>query len=228
MALSVWEIGSGSVGLGLSNTMIATLTSSVAAGQLAVGWVCVQSNGNLNSISDTRGNTWTIRPAYVSGTFRYFWVDSVLTTGLEVGDTITMVCSTAANRKISVFHGISGQAANPFDHQGPGAAGTSNSPSITTSTLAQADSVILCAVYSALTAVTIEDSDYVTKVDNVIENRYMHSAARIVSSTASDTYNPTIGASQSWDVNYIVYKGAGSSPPGSVTDDRFCLFGVGN
>lgn len=225
MALDIWPIGVGSVALGASDTILVTLTDSVAVGQMASGWVTVQSSGTLTSVSDTGGNTWTVRAAFTSGTLRYYWIDAVLTTALNIGDTISILCSTVAGRKLATLHGISGQAADYFDQQGAGQSGSSNTPSITTGTLAQADSLILCAIYSALTTVTVEDADYTTQCDVGVENRNMHSASRIVSSTAADTYAPTLGASQSWDMNYIVYK-ADAAPPG-IDDEPFCLFGVG-
>lgn len=225
MALDIWPLGSGKVALGASATIVVTLTAAAAVGDLVSGWAVVQSSGTINSVSDTGGNTWTIRSAYTAGTARYYWIDAVLTTALNIGDTISVACSTAANRKLALFHGISGHAASPFDQQGAGASGTSTSPSITTGVPAQANSIILAAVYSALTAVTVEDADYTTVGDEVVENRYMHSAARIISAAEADTYAPTIGASQAWDMNYIIYKGADAPP--AIDDEAFCLLGVG-
>lgn len=225
MALDVWTLGTGTTGLGVATTITVTLTDSAAVGELVSGWATVQSSGTINSVADTGGNTWTIRSAYVSGTVKYYWIDCVLTTALNIGDTITVTCSTAANRKLAIFFGISGQAASPFDKQGVGSSGTSTTPSIAVDGPSQADSVILCGLYWGLTTLATEDPDYVWQMDAVVENRHMHGAYRIVSSTASDTYSPTLTASQAWDVNYIIYK-ADSAPPG-IDDEPFCLFGVG-
>lgn len=227
MADAVWLLGSGTVALNASNTIVVTLTDAAAVGDLVSGWVAVQSNGTVTSVTDTGGNTWTTRPVFASGTFRYYWVDAILTTALNIGDTITLVCSTGANRKLALFHGISGQAVSPFDQQGAGASGTSTSPSITTGVPAQANSLILAGVYSALTAVTAEDADYTTVGDVVVENRYMHSAARIISAAEADTYAPTIGASQLWDTNYIIYKLADGPSPAPARRNLKMTMGVG-
>lgn len=226
MALSIRHIGAGSVALGVSNTIVATLTDGAAVGELVSGWATVQSSGTLTSVSDTGGNTWTARSAFVSGTLRYYWVDCVLTTALAIGDTISVLCSTGSGRKLASFSAINGQDASYFDQQGAGQAGSSNSPSITTGVPAQADSVILCGIYSALTTVTVEDADF-TALGNVgVENRNMHTAARIISAAAADTYAPTLGAAQSWDTNYIIYKAAGGAPPAATSSD-LALLGVG-
>jgi hypothetical protein len=222
---SVWDIGAATVGVGVSTTIVVTLTDSAAIGDLVCGWMVVQSSGTLNSVTDTKGNTWTTRTAYTSGTSRYYFVDSVLTTALAIGDTISLVCSTGANRKFAVFQAINGQAASYFDQQGAGASGTSTTPSITTGTLAQADSVIIGCVYSSLSTLSVEDADYTWLNDAILDNRNLHSAYRIVNSTTADTYSPTISVSQSWDTNYIVYKLATTPPPSSGS--QLALMGVG-
>lgn len=227
MALDVWTLGTGKTALNAAATIEITLTAAAAVGDLVSGWATVQSSGTVTAVADTRGNTWTIRSAFVSGTVKYYWVDAVLTTALEIGDVITVTCSTAANRKLAIFFGISGQAASPFDKQGVGATGTSTTPTIAVDVPSQDDSVILCATYWGLTTFSAEDPDYEWQIDVDVENRRMHGAYRIVSSAAADTYAAALTASQQWDLNYIIYKGAGSAPP-AIDDEAFCLFGVGN
>lgn len=225
MALSVWAIGTGTVDVGVSTVIDVTLTASAAVGDLVSGWMVVQSNGTLSSVTDTKGNTWTIRTPYVVSTSKYYFVDSVLTSALEIGDVISMTCSTAANRKYAVFQAINGQAASYFDQEGAGATGTSANPSITTGTLAQANSVIIGCVYSVFDQVTVEGAGYTGLTTAVLTNRYMHSSYHIVNSTDPDTYAPTLGSSREWQTNYIVYKGADAPP--AIDDEAFCLLGVG-
>lgn len=227
MALNVWTLATGKTGLGLSNLIEADVTAAAAVGNLVSGWATVQSSGTVTAVADTKGNTWTIRPAFVQGTVKYYWVDAVLTSALEVGDKITVTCSTAANRKLAIFFGLSGQAASPFDKQGVGATGTSTTPTIAIDAPSQADSVILCATYWGLTTFSAEDPDYEWQMDVDVENRRMHGAYRIVSSAAADTYAATLAASQQWDTNYIIYKGAGSAPPPAAAGSNLALLGVG-
>lgn len=227
MALSSWNIGTGKVANSVSATMTVTLTGNVSVGEHANGWIWSSASGLINSVTDNRGNTWTVRTAYNDGTERWYWVDCAVSTNLIVGDVITVTINTSAGRRLGAFHGIAGLDSSYFDQQGTGTAGISTTPSITTGTLASANSIIFGAAQmtSPLPYVTTEDADYNWLADVDVDGRLLHTAYRVVSSTAADTYSPTFSASQTWHSNYIVYKGADAPPP--AVDSALTLMGVG-
>lgn len=96
MAASFTEIASAGSTSGSSATWALTVTAAVSAGKVvAVG----SASGNdlttgdysLSSVADTRGNTYTVHATANRGLNIYAGcASSVLTTGLQVGDTITL------------------------------------------------------------------------------------------------------------------------------------------
>ncbi|HET7713265.1 MAG TPA: hypothetical protein VFK94_02205, partial [Patescibacteria group bacterium] len=101
-----------------STTLVAS-TDSAAVGNLVVLWIACDNAGGtdtpaISSIVDSRSNTWTVVASHGSATTsaatstRGFIAVSVLTTALQLGDTITITFSIAIAAKVWVVAEFSG------------------------------------------------------------------------------------------------------------------------
>lgn len=206
------------------------LTAEAAVGDVVAGFVYASANILLTSITDPKGNTWTIRAPYFSGvTERWFFVDAVITAALTTADTLTFNFSgTAGRRGIVLCKMTEMNTSDLFDKQGPGTAGAATTtPTISVDAASQANSVILCGTYlSSVAGNLTEDADYTDLGTVGFDSRKVHLAGRVVTSAAADTYSPTNSASNSYNGNWAIYKVGGSTPP-STHRNRKMLMGVG-
>ncbi|CAN7310271.1 hypothetical protein LJR164_001643 [Phenylobacterium sp. LjRoot164] len=213
-----------------NDARVLTLDAGAAVGDVVAGFVYASSSVLLSSITDPKGNTWTIRTAYNSaGTERWYFVDAVITNALAAADTLTFNFSGTAGRRAIVLGKMTEMnTSDLFDKQGAGTAGaTTTTPTLSVDAASQANSVILCGMYfSSIAGNITEDADYTDLGSVSFDNRKVHLAGRVVTSAAADTYNPTNSASNSYNGNWAIYKVAGAPPPATVTSN-LALLGVG-
>lgn len=130
-----------------------TVLNTVPAGSIViVSKVSNSAQTNFTSVSDSKGNTYTLGTASaVTGSpaaaLKQFY--SVLTTGLVAGDTISTV-SNGATRQAFLVEAITGLTASPRDGADVTAIGTGTAPSAgATGTLTQAQEVLYEVVGTA-------------------------------------------------------------------------------
>lgn len=92
-----------------ATTLVLTLTAAVPAGTAAC--VFVRVSAVLTSVVDTRSNVWTTNNISSSGSM-YIWT-TVVTTPLQIGDTITLSFSSNTVAAIAVKFAGQGQSLNP-------------------------------------------------------------------------------------------------------------------
>lgn len=95
------NVGSGNNPGTTATTLVVTLTAAVPLGAQAALFSMQDGGGNLTGVADSRGNTWAVRVANaLGGSLGGGIADATITTGLQVGDTITLtfslVCHSAA------------------------------------------------------------------------------------------------------------------------------------
>lgn len=217
---------------GAASSLVLTLGASITVptGVLLQVSIYVDGNTPLTGISDSSGNTWGSGEILNDSGARMYSAQTVVTSSLTTGSTITLTFAATVGRKCAMaIQAANPDTVTPFQGNGTGAAGTSTTPSVSTGTLTQADTLIIAMLYTSNPVVTkTEDADY-TSIDTPVnvDSRLFWIAARTVASTASDTYAPTISASQLWRTNVVMYNG-GSAPPAPTGNfKRLTLLGVG-
>lgn len=186
---------------------------------------------NFSSVTDSAGgNTWsacgttysTATPSNIKIACRY----SILTNGIASGGTVQSNWSSATGAKFTFGWVIPG--ATTFDQSAGGNSGTGNSPTITTGTLAQVDSVafsVLEEATSSTATYTESTTDAFTGVQAAVTTSHKGwSSYRInPSGTGAITYAPTLTSSPQWFVNVLVFNSGGST----AFPSRMGLQGVG-
>ncbi len=118
-------------GTGTGDTVIVAAGSSAAA-------------STVSSVTDTKGNTYTRLETAASGGSMGDWWISANATPLTTSDTITVTFGAGTGTKTCVAGGVPGVASSPVD-QIPAwvASNSTNAPSVTTGTLAQASEIAI-------------------------------------------------------------------------------------
>ena len=133
-----------------ANPALAYTSNISAAGNLLVAAICAGTLRTVNSISDTRGNTWT--QAVTGGTvIRDIWWAIANGTG---ANTVTFALSGSATCDIGLyeFNHASGWVASPVDQTGAGSGTLQSHPCSTpgvTTTQAEEAGVTISALGSA-------------------------------------------------------------------------------
>lgn len=217
---------------GASTSLVLTLGAGVTVptGTLLQVSTYVDGNATVTGVSDSSGNTWSSVEIMNDSGSRMYSSSAIVASSLTTGGTITLTFNTTSGRKYALaIYAANPNTTTPFQGNATFATGTSTTPSVTIGTLAQADTLLIAMLYTANPVVTkTEDPDY-TSIDTPVnvDSRLFWVAARTVASTASDTYAPTISASQTWRTNIVAYNGSGSTPPTSGTFKKMTLLGVG-
>jgi hypothetical protein len=156
--------------------------------------------------SDTRGNTYSVDRSVLNGNQRVVILRARVTTALTSGNaiTVTFPSSTASALVADEFSGI---APTPVDVSGSGTgSGTSPSASVTTTnardfligavSVGAQSSATQPSGWTALTARSTTCSSAIAGIG----------ARRLVASTGTYTYNPTLGTSGTWAAAIVAYK----------------------
>lgn len=212
-------------GTGTHNTAATSFTgspgSNLTAGAMAVMVIASDNAGTLGAlmatftVTDTKGNTWTRRqsPLNDPGAAGQGVEGAIFTTpqnggALTTGDTITVSFSDSPTAKtwtlMEVTAGAGNEVAYVTGNIGTGGTGTS-SPTITTGTITDANMVIGALFLESGASTTItEDSDTTNgswstqqqaKIGSAAAGTCAASQRKVVTATATQTYNPTLSVS---------------------------------
>jgi hypothetical protein len=210
----------------LSTTIAVTVPRAVASGKkLILATVRTDSaglTGGVSSITDSRGNSYTLHDAYSlnSATASVALHHCDVTTGLQVGDTITITFNASTNRKLAevlVCSGLNTGAkdattgttitSNPTS---TGPTGNSTGPSGTTGATTNAGGLTVAAVTSTNNATSIAagsgytgDTMLVTAAGS--SDRRLGVEHKATSATGTQTAGFTLGSAAAWAVAIAHY-----------------------
>lgn len=199
-------IGSNSAASTSTTTLVITTTADAAPGTLNV--VIGASTSNLNfTVTDSAGNTYTCNTALVVGSTHYRDCYTFVTNDLASGQTITLTFAAGTSNKIGAAYNESG--ATRVDQEGAGAASTTTTPTITSSTLGYSNELIFgyLAVVAGGSdgAITASTSDAYTAINTVslATNLRLYMAYRTQASNTATTFAPTLPTSRQVGINYL-------------------------
>lgn len=221
MALTGTDRGSGTHNTA-ATSFTATPGSNLTAGAMAVMVIASDNAGSVGAamatftVTDTKSNTWTRRQSPINdpGSANQGTEGAIFTTpqnggALTTGDTITVSFgSDTPTAKTWTLMEVTAGAGNTVTYVtgGTGTSGTgTTSPTITTGTITDTNMVIAALFIEAGTAMVItQDGDSTNGSWSAQQNAQIGSGAagqcvasqrKVVSATATQTYNPTLSAS---------------------------------
>lgn len=210
------NLGTGTAsGAGATTITISTL-AAISAGDLITVWVTMGGSSLSTVSSITVGTNTLIKADSVSsgGTGIELWykenASSVAsTTNLTVTFSALVGGGPGAEAGASTTSGV--LTASSLDLTPAGFAGTTNSPSISTGTLSQANEIVFGVVYHA--AGTYMTSAGFADINSVLNNvgDFDYFSYEIVASTASVTYNPSFSTSTITLAVVATFKGIGAA-----------------
>ncbi len=212
-------------------TTVLTTTAAVPAGALIGIWYSVDgdganANGEIESVTDSAGNTYVVGEAVSQGTTNAGVAGGIYyaknATSLASGSTITLNwtgASSPAAKSVSAFYVEGIDTTSPLDVIGT-ATGTSTTPSVSTSaTTTQADVLTIGIVaregpsgdtftQDASPAYATPPVIVGTSGGGATSNVTLAGGRFIESATGVKTYNPTLGTSRDWAAVIVTFKGA--------------------
>lgn len=230
MSLTATDRGSG--GIASATTLVCTPTSNFTAGALAVLVLAYDNSGSagadpFTSISDSLGNAWTSRqralhdPGAASAGEVLGIFTAVMTRPLTTANTVSVVVSAAAVAAFALFE-VTSSLGNPplYGTGGVGTGSTTGAPTVTTTSITSGQVVIGGGAGQSADAWT-GDAD--TASGNWSTHQHNGSGtgatgmsvtgqSKVTTGTATQTYNPTCGATTTAIVAWI-----------SVTEDAPAL-----
>jgi len=205
----------GTASCGTTSNVITVPAAGVAAGNTLIVRVTVRAGSpgtGVVSVSDSKGNSYSVDKDVTSSNIRVVILSANVATALVSGDMITAsypaVNPSATSLVVSEFSGIS--ATNRVDVTGAGT-GSSTAPSASVTTT-NANDLIYSTVGTVNPPTYTEASGWTTETHLATAcggsggNSLNHGAYRIVSTTGSQTYNPTLGTSVFWAEVMVAYK----------------------
>lgn len=229
--------------LGSANSKSSATTIQIAslpaAGVAAGDTVVVAVTGStasiaLSSVTDSKGNTYTILTDRAGTTSRLSIAASVISTALTTLDTITATFASAQGIRVIVANEFSGLGVTQ-DVTAVAAAGTSASPSVGPSaTTTQAATLTFAAfsVSNATASGTFTQGSGYTKdqeatTGTTSTNRSLATEHRINAATGTQTANGTYATSMAWDGVEVVLQAAGGTTTISASDSATLTDAVG-
>lgn len=201
---------------GTSTTSVAlTLANAVAVGDtvvVAVGWGA--NTGTSRSVTDTGGNTYseiTIANNGGSTFAALYWAH--VTTGLNVGDSITFHTTQSVNSVTVGAYDYSGLQVAPLDQSIEAAAGTSTpNPSSGNVTTTAANELLFCVLAHGSLTPTAGTGFTALDHNGTESSHFFDTEHQIVSSAGSYAGTWTLSA-QTWSTVFATFKGATGSVP---------------
>lgn len=262
MALSATARGNGNHNTG-SASLSVTPGSNFAAGSMAVLWVAYDNSGSsgadpYSSITDSVGNTWfphinSLRDpgaANAGVVLRGFYSFMEVAT-LTTSNTITVSFSPNVTAKAWTLTQVTPDAGSRCIVKGGAQASTATaSPSQTTASITSGDMVhAAVGAESGTTQTFTGDSDTTNgswstqqtdKIGSTTSGIGITSQSKVVSATATQTYNPTLGISSDLCIAHMIigqqtttaqyrdsYSGSGSDTwPNANTGGAYTLTGT--
>lgn len=216
----VQEVGKQAAGVTASSVVV-TLSASAALGHLIIARAVCASGQNVSSVTDSRGNTWTVDVVGSAGPKVALASTGQNVAALQSGDTVTVNFSGSANQSAAIIDEFSGldTSASRVDKTATGTATGTSRDAGTTATTTQADELVVgCFGGGALETTftpgagfTRFTTDFLNDAGTSVEGEY-----QIVSATGA--YQPTAtGASFPTDGVVATYKGGGGGSALSMT-----------
>ena len=226
MALTRTALGSG------QNTTAQTSTSFLVGGSVAVGELLVFTVAADNSVtggtspmpttvSDNKGNVYVRRQTVVnnpSATANTGVAFAIYTSNVSVAlvntDTVTVNWSASTTSKAGFFQKVAAAAGfYPKYRTGATLTGTSSLPSMTTGSITNAE-IVICGIGIESNTTVTGDADttsgtWATASGNAANTGTagtsitVSSQSKIVTATATQTYNPTLGAAANTALAWI-------------------------
>jgi hypothetical protein len=216
----VKELGKGTQ-TGTATTYVITLSATAAAGNLAIGRIGTGSTVTISSVTDSRGNTWTVDKTQGSGPSAHLVSTGQDVGTLQSGDTITITISGSIAAGTAIFDEFSGMdiTSSRVDKTAGNSAGATTARDAgTTAATTQADELVVgaFAIAGDETSLTVGSgyshftSDYINdSATNSIAGEY-----QIVSATGTQNPTATAGANAAYRAVVATYKAAaGGAPP---------------
>lgn len=210
-----------------SNTSLSGSSISIAvpAGGVPAGASILVAFGNGDggesgySVADDASNSYTIDviDSQPGGVFRTCFLASAHdVSALDEGETITISFGGTEFRNTAIAAYVTGLETSSVLDQSNSDTGASTTPSSGDITTTQADEIIfgVLNIKNADASEITDDGDYNT-IDEIDSggstNNTLHLAYRIVSSTETNNFAPTIANSDNWIAIVASYKGAAAA-----------------
>ena len=201
----------GNVGSAIVSNKDTNVITVGAAGVAAGNTIFYRFGGQAvpTSVTDSKGNTYTLIASGAVRNASLYRCD--VGTALVSGDTITASFAMMENSQSSAEEFSDIEAT--VDQAAQSATGASTTPSVAMASLANATDLLfghLSLDASSGIAVT-EDADSAGgdtwhTLTEVVKTGQINGAYKFTTSAVSQTYNPTLGASDDWSVNLVSYK----------------------
>jgi len=226
MALSGTDRGTGTHNTGATSFTLSPASNFSSQNSLAVLCVAADnsssggSTNDITSVTDSIGNTWTSRslPIFDNGAASAGVQGAIYTTAQNVGalvtgTVITVNFGSSPVAKTWTLSEVAGSVGKPeFVTQNVSAGQTTASPTVTTGSITNGD-MVLAAIFveSGTTQTFTGDADtsngnwstqQTNKIGSTTSGSGISSQYKVVTGTAAQTYNPTLGISsdciQAW------------------------------
>lgn len=204
-----------------STTQTITVSTAVAAGGFVVGGVALEASSSVYptiTVTDSRGNSYSSSTSANQGatlSTRLFW--SHLTTGLQVGDTITITASASRNRWATDVLGFDdATTSDQFASAIGSTAAISIGPTGTTTT---ATELVVAAIGQSgtpaptLTAGSGFTSDGPIDIGASTSNRSINMEWKYVTATGAQTATGTNSAAVTWAGVVQTFVQSAAPPP---------------
>lgn len=222
-----------------SASLTVTITGGAAIGKkLVVAAVRTDVSGNAQgvaSISDSKGNTWTLHDAIsrTLGTSEVSFHHCDVTTALAASDTVTITWNQSTNRRLAAVHVVSGLASGgPDAHSNAtigsttasyGSTGSSTTPSATTGTTTTANGMTFGAVTASSGATSVAPGTGYTELADLVTaagsaDRRLETEWAATTTTGTKSAGMTLGSSVVWAAAAVHYGDAVTVTANAGTD----------
>lgn len=202
------EIGHNESSAGAASLAL-VLTANVAVGaQVVIGAANRTPARTVTTVTDTQGNTYTVRGSLAGTNSRSTQIDCTVTTALSIGDTITVNFSGSQACAASAFSFV-GQAGSPLDQSGTNSAAGTSSFTVASGSTVQADEIsVVCYGYGSSSGTPFSSNGGYTAVgDRFFSTGGIWLGYKILTATGVETAAQTCGASNSFAGTIATYKG---------------------
>jgi len=210
-----------------ATTLVYTVVSGSepVAGNLLVLSAVTSGSRTISSIVDSRSNTYATADLAAFGTScTGFVAYSMLTTSLQVGDTITITWSSTANSAVNISEWSGIATSSPLDqHTNNNSIGTNSVSTFSvgpTGTTAQADELVIAAFGYVGSNSGTAGSGYtlLTRVQSTGTNRSVHAEYQIVAATGAQTATMDINVASSGGTGMAIatFKAAAGGTPATA------------
>jgi hypothetical protein len=208
-----------------ATTLVFTVSTNLTVGNhliLPCGW---DTTSTINSIVDSRGNTWQTDVKDASGTsFERAILSARMATALQSGDTVTVTLSSSEARRMGTLQEFSGLAETGWLDQtifAEATTGTALDSGLTAAT-AQADELVVGCFGAGTTdtAFTLGTNFSAFTTSELYAGQNFFNEYRIVSAIAQYAATASMTTSQRWGALCATYKAA---PPAGRPSDLFLL-----